>query len=419
MAECSRALPNNILFNRCILLAIAAACIVFLPICARAQQNQPAAAPIAINIGYLIQDVEKPIPISRLDVPPPDEGVAGANLANTDNNTTGRFINQLFTLTAVHVAADGDVVAAAKTLVSQGHNFILADASADAVLKMAGALKDQDALVFNVAAVDDSLREENCRANVIHTAPTRTMLADALAQYLIWKRWNKWLLVEGAYPADKAMADAYRRSAKRFGGKIVETRQYKEAEGSSPRTDTGHEQIQAQMPTVTQGAADHDILLVADESEVFGYYLPYRTYSARPVAGTAGLIASSWHPALEAFGGTQFQNRFDKLSKRPIRDKDYQSWVAVRMIGEAAQRVKDVSFKAMRDYMLGPNMEIAAFKGRKLTIRRWNNQLRQPIILGTAHLPVSFSPQEGFLHQTDALDTLGIDEPESKCHLRQ
>lgn len=397
------------------LLAIAA---VFLPASAQSQTPDAATPSVReIKVGYLIQEVERPIPISRLDVPPPDEGIAGAKLADTDNNTTGRFIGQKFTLTAVTVPIGGDAVAAAKQLVESSHTFILLDAPAETIVKIADAV-GENALLFNISATDDSLREENCRANVIHTAPTRSMLADALAQYLVWKRWNKWLLVEGAHPADKAMGNALRRAAKRFGAKIVETREYKEEESGSPRTDTGHEQIQAQMPAVTQGSAEHDVVVVSDESEVFGAYMPYRTYNARPVAGTAGLTASSWHPALEAFGGTQFQNRFDKLSKRPIRDKDYQAWVAVRIIGEAAQRAPKADFPALRNYILGPELDIAAFKGQKLTIRRWNNQIRQPIILGTAHLPVSFSPQPGFLHQTNELDTLGVDEPEAKCHLR-
>ncbi len=56
-------------------------------------------------------------------------------------------------------------------------------------------------------------------------------------------------------------------------------------------------------------------LLVADESEVFGTYLPFRTWVPRPVAGTAGMVPSSWHPASEQWGGAQIQNRFAKAVK--------------------------------------------------------------------------------------------------------
>ena len=36
---------------------------------------------------------DDPLPLSLLDLPPKDLGVAGAKLAITDNNTTGRFMN--------------------------------------------------------------------------------------------------------------------------------------------------------------------------------------------------------------------------------------------------------------------------------------------------------------------------------------
>ena len=36
---------------------------------------------------------EEPLPLSLLDLPPKDLGIAGAKLAITDNNTTGRFMN--------------------------------------------------------------------------------------------------------------------------------------------------------------------------------------------------------------------------------------------------------------------------------------------------------------------------------------
>jgi ABC transporter substrate binding protein (PQQ-dependent alcohol dehydrogenase system) len=59
----------------------------------------------------------------------------------------------------------------------------------------------------------------------------------------------------------------------------------------------------------------------------------------------------------------------------------------------------------------------AAFKGQRLTLRDWNLQLRQPILLADGRMVVSVSPQEGFLHQVSELDTLGVDRPETKCKL--
>lgn len=377
--------------------------------------TKPQHTPDRIQIGYLKREIKKPLPISRLDYPSKDNGIAGANLGIQDNNTTGRFLKQEFTLAVEQVPDNGDIVAAAAKLVDAGNTFILVDAPAADLLAVADALKGKDALVFNISATDVDLRQENCRANVMHMAPSRDMLADALAQYLVWKKWNRWFLIEGALTPDKAMGEALRRAAKRFGAKIVEEREYKEAAGAS-RTDTGHELIQAQMPVFTQNARDHDVLVVADESDVFGAYLPYRTWDARPVAGTAGLVPSSWHGAHEQWGATQFQNRFDRIANsRKIRPVDFHAWLALRVIGEAAQRERTADFAKLRDYIRGPKLSVAAFKGQALTFRPWNNQMRQPIVVGSFHLPVTWSPQPGFLHQVTALDTLGVDQPETKC----
>ena len=78
---------------------------------------------------------------------------------------------------------------------------------------------------------------------------------------------------------------------------------------------------------------------------------------------------------------------------------DMQAWTAVRMIGEAASRAGGVTPQAIMAYMKGPDFAVAAYKGQKLTLRSWDWQLRQPILLSDGRSVVSVSPQPGFLHQ--------------------
>lgn len=382
---------------------------------ARAQSApQPATEPRVVGILLLRETLDRPPPLSLLDIPPNDEGLAGARLAVTDNNNTGRFLGQEFRLDAIESASADELLAEAGKRLAAGQNFLVLAVRPQTALKLADALKGKDALLFNAGAPDESLREEDCRANILHTGPSRAMLADALAQYLVWKQWRRWFLIRGQRPEDEAYAEAVRRAAKRFGARIVEERVFK-AESGSRRTDGGHEQIQQQIPLFTQNAAAHDVVVVADESDLFGEYLPYRTWEPRPVAGTQGLTPTSWHPALEQWGATQFQNRFRRASNRTMRPLDYDVWLAVRSIGEAATRTKSTGYREIAAYLRSPEFEIAGFKGQKLTFRPWNGQLRQPILLGTPKLPVSVSPQPGFLHQSSVLDTLGNDRPETKC----
>lgn len=354
--------------------------------------------------------------VSILDRPAEDDALAGARLAVADNNTTGRFLDQAFTIED-HVLGPGED---ARILIAgyaaRGIGLVLVDLPAATLVEIADSARKAGVTLFNIGAPDETLREEQCRANLVHVAPSRAMLADALAQYLVWKQWKRWLLIKGSHPADELLAEAYRRAARKFGAKIVEERTYEDL-GGGRRSDSGSVQTQRLVPASTQNAPAYDVLVATDDSDVFANYLPYRTTDPRPVVGSAGLRPVSWDASHEQWGAVQLQNRFVALAERQMSERDYTAWVALRMIGEAATRTRSSDPKILVDYLKGPDFSIAAFKGLKLTLRSWNLQLRQPILLGDGRMIVSVSPQEGFLHQSSALDTLGLDRPETRCKL--
>ena len=369
----------------------------------------------SVEVGYLRWTEGRPT-ISLLDKPAPDNGLAGARLATSDNNTTGRFMNQQFALSDAPVGTGDDPGVAVGKVAASGIVLALTDVPAQQLLAMSAPASAKGVTLFNVAAPDDALRQESCRGNVIHVAPSRAMLADALAQYLVWKRWARWVLACGSHPEDELLADDYRRSAKRFGARIVKELQYKDT-GGARQTDSGVVQTQQQMPVFTQGLPDYDVLVTADENEVFAGYLPFRTWDPRPVVGSAGLRPVSWSPSSESWGGAQLQDRFMRAMHRRMTPLDMQAWTACRMIGEAASRTGSTDPAKIMQYMKGPNFGIAAYKGQELTLRDWDLQLRQPILLDDGRSVVSVSPQPGFLHQVTELDTLGFDRPETRCKL--
>jgi ABC transporter substrate binding protein (PQQ-dependent alcohol dehydrogenase system) len=369
-----------------------------------------------VKIGY-IHRLERVETLSLLSLPADNDGLAGAQLGIDDNNTTGKFLGQHFSLDERALKDADDAAAAASDLLGHGVGLLIADLPAADLLKVADAGRGHGLVVFNAGATDDALREQDCRADMVHTAPTRSMLADALAQYLVWKQWRRWLMVVGSHPKDQLFADAVRRAATRFGAKIVQERPFEDT-GGARRTDSGIVQLQKQIPVLTQSAPAYDVLLAADESQVFADDLPYRTWDPRPVAGSAGLVPTSWDAGFDQWGAVQLQNRFIKRFSRRMTALDFQAWSAARMIGEAAVRTKASDPGALFDYIKSPAFELAAFKGQRLTLRNWNLQLRQPILLADGRMVVSVSPQDGFLHPVTALDTLGYDQPETKCHLQ-
>lgn len=208
-------------------------------------------------------------------------------------------------------------------------------------------------------------------------------------------------------PGDALYAAAIRRTAGRFGARVVTEKAW-HASGDFGRT------AEAEVPLFTQ-VGDYDVLVVADEVGLFGEYLPYRTWDPRLVAGTQGLMPLGWYRTLEQWGARQLQSRFVRQAGRPMTTTDYAAWAAVRSIGEAATRTRSTDPRVIDAYIRGDSFELAGFKGLTMSYRPWDGQLRQPIALVTAKSIVSMSPQEGFLHPLTALDTLGDDRPESVC----
>ena len=377
---------------------------------------QSQASPLEISVVYVTKEKKERRPLALVDAIVTDKGLLGARAAMKDNNTTGQFLNQTYRLIELLVPEEGDLAEAAQEQLALGYRLFIADLEAEDLLTLADLPSAADAVILNVRAQDDALRNQLCRPNLFHVMPSYAMKADALAQYFAWKKWTKWFLVRGVGETDLAYADALRRAAKKFGIKIVEERVFEEA-ATSARTDSGAAQIQRQMPVFTQGAKEYDILMVADASDIFGEYLPYRTWDPRPVAGTQGLIAAAWHRSHEQWGGTQMQRRFKNFSGRDMTERDYTAWLAGRTLGEAITRIASADAATIKSFLQGEKFKVAAFKGQGLTFRAWNQQMRQPILLAAPRSLVSVSPQKGFLHQRSLLDTLGFDKPESTCQL--
>jgi len=374
----------------------------------------PAASPVGIT--YLGLAVTRTLPLSYLDQPPADDGLDGARLGLADDQATGQFLGQSFQLQEVIAPDAAAAVEAFKQHVQAGGKLFVADLPAPVLLQIADLPEAKGVTIFDATARDDSLRAESCRRNVLHTQPSRAMLADALMQYMMIKKWSRIALVMGGDPEDKLYADAIRASARKFRIKIVADVPWTFDPGAR-RTDTGHYAVEAEVARMTQTFGDYDLLVVADEADNFGDELSYRTTMPRPVAGTQGMVPSAWARPFEQWGATQLQGRFLKSAKRWMTDNDYGAWLAVRAIGEAATRSASTDPDTLVKFMRGKDFDLAGFKGTKLTFRDWDGQLRQPVLLADDRSLISVSPQQGFLHEFSELDTLGVDRPETKCHM--
>ncbi len=360
-----------------------------------------------IRIVFLSQYRTVPPALSNLDPFIQHKGLQGAEMAIADNNTTGQFTGQQFELKTVLVAADADVVGVFRQQAAAA-DFIVVNVSDNQLLQLADLPEMADKLIFDAVSRADELRNEFCRSNVLHILPSRAMRADALAQYMLKKRWRKWFLVTGPGEDDKRFSWALRRAADRFGLHIV-------AEKNWTHSYDARRTAQSDVPVFTQDVDDYDVLVVADEQGRFGEYFSYRTWLPRPVIGTQGLIATAWHRTHEQWGAVQMQNRFKEKTGRWMEEEDYGAYLAVRAIGEAATRTHSSQVAEIKAYLLSDRLALQGYKGKPLSFRRWNGQLRQPVLLAAPRSLVTAAPLEGFLHPKTELDTLGYDQPESRC----
>ena len=135
--------------SRALIRASMTAALVFLLTAALAT-----AEPLTIKIGY-VGRVEKKATISLLDYPPDNDGVAGARLALDDNNTTGKFLNQHFSLEEARVKDGTDPADIVLQLADRGISFFILNLPADMLLKAAEAGRTRGLVFFNAGAIDD------------------------------------------------------------------------------------------------------------------------------------------------------------------------------------------------------------------------------------------------------------------------
>jgi len=369
-----------------------------------------------IKIVHINRVVEREPTIYSINPEIINNGILGSRMGIKDNNTTGKFTNQKFELIEKNIMPEESAKEIFEELRKNNYKFFILNVSIDDFNKILSSDLIEGSILVNTSLKDNDLRNENCKKQVLHTAPSYRMLTDALIQFLKKKNWTKLLLISGINERDKQFSDSIKISAKRFGLKITNEKVWNFTHDFRRTADI-------EIVKFTQGEK-YEVLVLADEGNTFGDsgnsfgdYIPYRTWKPTIVVGGEVLKPTSWHFAHEQWGGNQMQSRFLKDSKRLMTDIDFNSWLGVRTFGEAITRSKSLDPKVLLNQIMNDKFNLAAYKGKPVSFRQWNGQLRQPILLVTPRALVSVSPQTGFVHPRTELDTLGIDQPDSKCRL--
>lgn len=334
--------------------------------------------------------------------------VEGARLAIRESKIMGRSLGLTFELREEILVGGADATAAIREIAETATaSVFLLDLPLDELSAAVRELKDAPLLMFNVRHGNDVLRGEDCSPVLFHTIPSDAMLMDGLAQFLKQKAWDEVLVLQGETADDARLAAAFQAAATKFRLDIVDMRPFKL--GNDPR-DRGQNNIR-----LMTSRSNYDVVFLADTLGEFGRYVPYQTFHPRPVVGSEGLSASAWHWTWERHGAPQLNQRFEKLADYRMSDTGWATWAAIRAVVEAVVRGGKIDVAAIRAFLTSEGINLDTYKGAPGSFRSWDNQLRQPILLHTYDAVIARAPIEGFLHQFNNLDTLGVDQRESSC----
>jgi ABC transporter substrate binding protein (PQQ-dependent alcohol dehydrogenase system) len=333
----------------------------------------------------------------------------GSQVGLEDAQLVGRIIGVDFSAErATGKTVDELVQRISDWTTKDGIHFVLADLPAAALKEVARKLANRPVLFFNVSSPEDSLRGADCAKNVVHTYPSNAMLADALMQHLVAQGWLRILVLQGPAPEDAAMVAALQHSAKKFRANIVATKPFLLTNDPRHREETN--------VLLMTGGVDYDVVYVADSSGEFGRYVQYKTKLPRPIVGSAGLVPTAWSWSWDRDAAVQLQHRFEKIaSPRRMNGADWAAWEAVKAVTQAVMRTRSTGFDTVKAFLLSDNLALDTVKGNPGSFRAWDHQLRMPLLLSTADAVIARPPLPEFLHQTNVLDTLGIDAPETAC----
>ncbi|RMF39007.1 MAG: amino acid ABC transporter substrate-binding protein [Alphaproteobacteria bacterium] len=395
--------PNSSLTRRRVLGSAAAALPLLLVRPALAQERE-------VSIGYLGL-ADDPLYAERRGyagvrlrqrVRPLD----GVKLALRGARVLGRALGVGFALDERLVADSESAAAAGREMRDGGALAVLADLPDEALAALADALGGAG-LVIDLRSPAMRWRAERCPQGLLHAAPSRAMRAEALAQYLRKRSWESVLMLVGRHPDDGPDAAAARGAIAKFGLDLADERAF-ELTGDPTRRE------QSNVALLT-GGVSYDVVWLIDNDGEYGRYVPFATYHPRPVVGSEGLRPVAWHWTFERYGAPQLNRRFERRVGRVMGEDDWVGWAGLRSLLQSVQDTGATAPETVAERLLAEEFRVDLYKGIPGSYRPWNGQLRQPILLATHDAVTAVAPLEGYEHQRNVLDTLGLDLPEVQC----
>ena len=137
----------------------------------------------------------------------------------------------------------------------------------------------------------------------------------------------------------------------------------------------------ARVVFMNVGCTD-DRLRAADCRATMFHIIPsdamYRDALAQSHA-PAGARVTAWDSSLARFGADTLNERFRAQFSRPMTSDAWLGWFAVKVVWESSLRAHATDARTLMQYMARDGVQFDGHKGRPLSFRAWDHQLRQPV----------------------------------------
>jgi hypothetical protein len=92
-----------------------------------------------------------------------------------------------------------------------------------------------------------------------------------------------------------------------------------------------------------------------------------------------GAWVEAWDGALDRFGADTLNQRFHSRFHEPMSSDAWAGWMSIKILWEAHLRVRSTDAKTLAAHLLRDTTQFDGHKGRALSFRATDHQLRQPV----------------------------------------
>jgi len=361
--------------------------------------------------------------------------IMGAQLGAEEANVTAEMFGTRVELIIEDVTRPDNLLPMARKLTTQEPVSAIIAALDDAATAELSAFCQQAGIVcLNTCARGGELRGDKCQRLTFHVEPDLVMYTHAMGQWLVQNNRKRWQYVI----SDRAFGQEVYHWASRFlqhqGG--TELGRWVIAPGQADFKDV--------LAHLAHGAAEA-VVVALRGAELRHFLEQYKATGLNTLlagvpldmialwqvnpAVLQGVWVAAWYHGLERFSARELNRRFSRRFEKPAESFAWANWAAVKLVVEGVLRSGHAETSGLAAYLEGaPPFD--GHKGKALTFRAWNHQLRQPLYVLKARedkpenawdllqllgeVPPPAAPSKSV---AEGLDTLGEPKTESLCRL--